>query len=94
MRRETMKSIDDFINYEEEYKKYLQKSRKNGNSLIAKCPFHQDDKPSFSVDLINDNPDHLRSYFKTADSGCEVVDDKKRKNILSASKPRWITRIH
>ena len=53
MRRETMKSIDDFINYEEEYKKYLQKSRKNGNSLIAKCPFHQDDKPSFSVDLIN-----------------------------------------
>ena len=48
-----MKSIDDFINYEEEYKKYLQKSRKNGNSLIAKCPFHQDDKPSFSVDLIN-----------------------------------------
>ena len=25
---------------------------------------------------------NLRSYFKTADSGCEVVDDKKRKNIL------------
>ena len=25
---------------------------------------------------------NLRSYFKTADSGCEVVDDKKRKSIL------------
>lgn len=48
-----MESIDDAINYEEEYKKYLPDARKNGSSLIAKCPFHDDSSPSFSVDLIN-----------------------------------------
>lgn len=47
-----MESIDDAINYEEEYKTYLQGVKKNGNSLIAKCPFHDDSKPSFSVDLM------------------------------------------
>ena len=48
-----MESIDDAINYEEEYKNYLQGARKNGNSLITRCPFHKDDKPSFSVDLTS-----------------------------------------
>lgn len=48
-----MESIDDAINYEEEYKKYLKDAKKNGNSLIARCPFHKDDKPSFSVEIIS-----------------------------------------
>ena len=48
-----MESIDDAINYEEEYKNYLQGARKNGSSLITRCPFHKDDKPSFSVDLTS-----------------------------------------
>lgn len=48
-----MESIDDAINYEEEYRQYLPDARKNGNSLITRCPFHNDDNPSFSVDLIN-----------------------------------------
>ncbi len=48
-----MESIDDAINYEEEYLKYLNGAKKNGNSLIARCPFHDDDKPSFSVDLTS-----------------------------------------
>jgi len=47
-----MESIDDAINYEEEYKKYLNDARRNGNSLIARCPFHNDSNPSFSVDLV------------------------------------------
>ena len=45
------KSIDDAINYEVEYMNYLNGAKKNGNSIIAKCPFHDDDKPSFSVDI-------------------------------------------
>ena len=48
-----MESIDDAINYEEEYKKYLNGAKKNGDSLIARCPFHDDDKPSFSVDITS-----------------------------------------
>ena len=48
-----MESIDDAINYEEEYNTYLQGAKNNGNSLIARCPFHKDDKPSFSVDLTS-----------------------------------------
>ena len=48
-----MESIDDAINYEEEYKKYLLNAKKNGNSLISKCPFHDDNNPSFSVDLTS-----------------------------------------
>ena len=47
-----MESIDDAINYEEEYKTYLQGVKKNGNSLIAKCPFHDDSKPSLCVDSL------------------------------------------
>ena len=48
-----MESIDEAINYEEEYLKYLPSAKKNGNSLIAKCPFHDDSNPSFSVDLTS-----------------------------------------
>lgn len=48
-----MESIDEAINYEEEYLKYLPGAKKNGNSLIAKCPFHDDSNPSFSVDLTS-----------------------------------------
>lgn len=48
-----MESIDEAINYEEEYKKYLPDAKKNGNSLIAKCPFHDDSNPSFSIDITS-----------------------------------------
>ena len=48
-----MESIDDAINYEEEYKKYLPDAKKNGNSLIAKCPFHDDSTPSFCIDITS-----------------------------------------
>lgn len=46
-----MKNIDEIINYEEEYKKYLSNTKKNKESLIANCPFHNDNNPSFSIDL-------------------------------------------
>ena len=48
-----MKNIDEIINYEEEYKKYLTNPKKNRDSLISRCPFHDDDNPSFSVNLKN-----------------------------------------
>lgn len=48
-----MESIDEAIDYEGEYRKYLQNVKSNGNSLIARCPFHNDDKPSFSVDITS-----------------------------------------
>ena len=46
-------TIDDAIDYEKEYKKYLPNAKKNGNSLITRCPFHDDDKPSFSIDITS-----------------------------------------
>ena len=48
-----MKNIDEIINYEEEYKKYLTNPKKNRESLMSCCPFHDDDNPSFSVNLKN-----------------------------------------
>ena len=48
-----MESIDEAIDYELEYKKYLPNAKKNGNSLITRCPFHDDDKPSFSIDITS-----------------------------------------
>ena len=46
-------TIDDAIDYEKEYKKYLPNAKKNRNSLITRCPFHDDDKPSFSIDITS-----------------------------------------
>lgn len=48
-----MKNIDDIIDYESEYKKYLNNPKKNKDSLMTRCPFHDDDNPSFSVNLKN-----------------------------------------
>ena len=48
-----MKSIDEIINYEDEYKKYLNNPKKNKDSLMSRCPFHDDANPSFSINLKN-----------------------------------------
>lgn len=44
-------NIDDFVNYELEYRKCIKKAKVAGNSLTGLCPFHADKNNSFSVDL-------------------------------------------
>ena len=44
-------NIDDFVNYREEYSSIIKKCKISGNRLIGLCPFHNDNNPSFSVDL-------------------------------------------
>jgi 5S rRNA maturation endonuclease (ribonuclease M5) len=43
--------IDRIINYETEYRKYLQKPKVQGKRMIALCPFHDDQNASLTVDL-------------------------------------------
>lgn len=44
-------NIDDFVNYEAEYKSIIKNAKLNQSSLVGRCPFHDDRKNSFSADL-------------------------------------------
>lgn len=44
--------MDSYINYEQEYSKYLSKIKKTGNQITALCPFHDDTNASLSVNLV------------------------------------------
>ncbi len=44
-------NIDDFVNYEAEYRSVIKGAKSGGSSLVGRCPFHDDKKDSFSADL-------------------------------------------
>lgn len=44
-------NIDDFVDYSAEYKRYIPNGKVQGNRFIGKCPFHADDKDSFTADV-------------------------------------------
>lgn len=44
-------NIDDFVNYEAEYKSVIKDAKSYGSKLAGRCPFHDDKRDSFSVDL-------------------------------------------
>ena len=44
-------NIDDFVNYETEYRAIIKGAKPSGGNLVGRCPFHDDQKHSFSVNL-------------------------------------------
>ena len=44
-------NLDELLNYKEEYSKFVQKPEYKKERMTSLCPFHDDRKPSFSVDL-------------------------------------------
>ena len=44
-------NIDDFVDYAAEYKSILKNAKITGDRIIGKCPFHNDNKDSFTADL-------------------------------------------
>lgn len=44
-------NIDDFVDYATEYKSVLQNAKITGDRIIGKCPFHDDNKDSFTANL-------------------------------------------
>ena len=44
-------NIDDFVNYEAEYRSIIKGAKPSGGNLVGRCPFHDDKKNSFSADL-------------------------------------------
>ena len=44
-------NIDDFVNYEAEYKRTVKHAKITGRRLVGCCPFHDDKAASFSADL-------------------------------------------
>ena len=51
MRNGTEPNIDDFVNYESEYRPHIKKAVVAGGHMTGLCPFHSDRNNSFSVDL-------------------------------------------
>ena len=51
MRNESSPNIDDFVDYEAEYRPRIRKCVKAGDKLTGLCPFHNDGNNSFSVEL-------------------------------------------
>lgn len=47
----TGRNIDDFVNYESEYRPHVKKAVVVGTKMTGLCPFHNDRNNSFSVDL-------------------------------------------
>lgn len=45
--------MDYEIEYEELYSNYIEDYEIRGNELICSCPFHDEDTPSFNVNLKN-----------------------------------------
>lgn len=45
--------IDGIVNYKSEYSQEIKKNKTTGDELLGLCPFHQDSKPSFTVNLKN-----------------------------------------
>ena len=45
--------IDRIVNYKTEYSQEIKKNKITGDELLGLCPFHQDSKPSFTVNLKN-----------------------------------------
>lgn len=44
-------NIDDFVDYKTEYEAVIKHPKITGDRLVGKCPFHKDDKESFTADL-------------------------------------------
>ena len=44
-------NLDELLNYKEEYSKFVQKPEYKKERMTSLCPFHDDRKPSLSVDL-------------------------------------------
>lgn len=45
-------NIDDFVDYAAEYKAVLKDARVIGSRIMGKCPFHDDNKESFTADAV------------------------------------------
>ena len=44
-------NIDDFVDYSAEYRAVLKNAKTSGDRIIGKCPFHDDNKDSFTADI-------------------------------------------
>ncbi len=51
MGQEQRIDLDSVLDYEWIYGSEIQKAKINGDDLIGLCPFHEDSKPSLSVNL-------------------------------------------
>jgi len=51
MRDASALNIDDFVDYEAEYRQHVKKAVVLGGKMTGLCPFHSDSNNSFSVDL-------------------------------------------
>ena len=49
--KEQISEVKSKVNYYDFYSKYIENIPNNKNRVFVNCPFHQEQKPSFQIDL-------------------------------------------
>lgn len=70
--------LDRLVDYEREYRSVVKRAQVTGDHMIGLCPFHDDSKNSFSVDLKTG-----RWHCFSEDIGGNYVDFVAKMNGIS-----------
>lgn len=86
-------NIDDFVDYESEYKQHVKNARVGGSQLLGMCPFHEDSSPSFSADLKTGKcfcfVGCIEGNFQTFWSKINGVDGKEAYKQILQKYGKW-----
>ena len=87
-----MIDIDEFVDYEKEYLKYLDKRKvkMKKDSIQGCCPFHEDSNPSFNVDTKTG----LYNCFGCSEQGNYITFISKIKGLNTKESYKYICEEH
>lgn len=73
--------LDRLVDYEREYRSVVKRAQVTGDHMIGLCPFHDDSKNSFSVDLKTGVVPHEGTWIE--------ISTQRDSWRLKGSFPTW-----